>query len=161
MESNISAALMNVSFLLISQNFYVHGLNTAAYEFVLSLSIYLVDLTWMVCKMESKWPYWCCFAGYYFHDQFKRTRSISCSNLLRFLLRHVTKPYEYGIPWERSIPFSFFPCVLLESMWCNHSVVQIWLKNSCFILSDVGWFVGFYSISTFVFYSTPKPFLCK
>ena len=36
--------------------------------------------------------------------------------------------------------------------------------NSCsqfFLKPLIGWFVGFYGISTFVGYLTPNPFLCK
>ena len=34
-------------------------------------------------------------------------------------------------------------------------------SNNCNSNMMVGWFIGFYGISTFVGYLTPNPFLCK
>ena len=40
-------------------------------------------------------------------------------------------------------------------------VLYIFFFDVTILEFDVGWFVGFYGISTFVGYLTPNPFLCK
>ena len=66
---------------------------------------YFVSLTWMVCEMEGKWLYTCCFVGYCFQD---------------FLKQHST--------FLSSFHLVFSPNILLETRWCNHTVVLVNLQ---------------------------------
>ena len=50
-----------------------------------------------------------------------------------------------------------FFSIKLFSLIISRYVVLVDYKQ----IELVGWFVGFYGISTFVGYSTPNPFLCK
>ena len=62
----------------------------------------LVCLIWIVCVMGSRLPYSCKFVGCCFRDLFKTTRSI--------------------------LQVFFSLIVLLESMWCIHTIVLILLQ---------------------------------
>ena len=68
----------------------------------------LVHLTSMICEMESKWPYNCCFVGCYFQDLFKSAHSILVELLSGFFSRilirvQVVQPYrstDTAIAWK-------------------------------------------------------------
>ena len=75
----------------------------------------LVSLTWMVCEIGGKWPYYSFFFECYFQDLFKT----ACSNFVWF-------------------PLTFSQVILrvqLVQPYSSTSMAIAW-KNSCFILSE-------------------------
>ena len=57
--------------------------------------------TWIVCEMESRWLYSCCFVASCFQDLYKTV-------------------------WSSHLSFS--PCISLKSLWCIHTVITTQLQ---------------------------------
>ena len=77
-------------------------LENVTYEFLLvfpACSACLVDLTWIVCELEGRWPYNYCFVGSCFQELFKTALSIFLESpptifSIRFVSVHVVHPYS-------------------------------------------------------------------
>ena len=73
-------AVVGMLFLVV-QHFYVHVKGSMGECHWWFCSACCVHLTWMVLEIGGRWPYTCCFMGYYFLDLF----SFAC-NILEPLL---------------------------------------------------------------------------
>ena len=79
----------------------------------------LAHFTWLIWEIRGKWLYSCCFEG---------TASRICSKLHTAL--------------SCSFHLAFFPGILLQSKWCNHTVVLIWLQLRRITWNIERWFFG-------------------